>query len=292
MSLGIDPTGQRVCAACGDHRLRQFGSSRGFSLFRCAACRFFFVDGAEVDPTTFYDDDYFCSSRGYEEYSALSAIKLATFRRRIAALRPFVADGARALDIGCATGEFTAAARIAGWRALGVDISSAVVAAAQRRHGPWFLRAQGPLLPFRSGAFDVVTMFDFIEHMPAPQHAIEEGARLLRPGGVLVVETPNTAGLSARLMRHHWPLLRPPEHLSYFDARNLSILLARCGFDCLARWPGTKMVTLEYLSGKLRSTNPGLAALGVRVCRVSDAIAQAPFLVPVGSFVLVARQAR
>jgi SAM-dependent methyltransferase len=292
MSLGIDLTGERVCAVCGADRLRRFGSSRGFPLVRCAACRFFFVDAVGVDPVTLYDDDYFGSSKGYEEYGALSSIKLATFRRRIAALRPFVADGARALDIGCATGEFTAAARRAGWRALGLDISSAVVAAAQRRHGPWFLRAQGPSLPFRSGTFDMVAMFDVIEHMPAPQHVVEEAARLLRPGGVLVVETPNTAGLSARLMRHHWPLLRPPEHLSYFDARNLSILLARCGFDCLARWPGTKMVTLEYLSGKLRSTNPGLAALGVRVCRVSDAIAQAPFLVPVGSFVLVARQAR
>ena len=292
MSLGIDLTGQRVCAVCGDHRLRRFGSSRGFPLVRCAACRFFFVDGVGVDPATFYDDDYFCSSKGYEEYSVLSSIKLATFRRRIAALRPFVGDGVRALDIGCATGEFTAAARVAGWRAFGLDISSVVVAAAQQRHGPWFLRAQGPSLPFRSGTFDMVAMFDVIEHMPVPQYAVVEAARLLRPGGVLVVETPNTAGLSARLMRHHWPLLRPPEHLSYFDARNLTILLERCGFDYLARWSGTKVVTLEYLVGKLRSTNHALGALGARICRVSDAIARAPFLMPVGSFVLVARHAR
>jgi SAM-dependent methyltransferase len=147
-------------------------------------------------------------------------------------------------------------------------------------------------LPFRSGTFDVVAMFDFIEHIPAPQRAVEEAARLLRRGGVLVVETPNTAGLSARLMRYHWPLLRPPEHLSYFDARNLTILLARCGFECVARWPGTKVVTLQYLAGKLRSTNRALGALGASICRVSDAIAQAPFLMPVGSFVLVARHAR
>src|SRR5262249_2542541 len=145
-------------------------------------CRFFFAECAEVDPAAFYDDDYFCSAEGYEEYEALSAIKRATFRRRIMALRPFVADGARTLDIGCATGEFTAAARLAGWRALGLDISLTVLAAAQRRHGPWFLRAHGSALPFRSGVFDVVTMFDFIEHMPAPRDTLHEASRLLRPG--------------------------------------------------------------------------------------------------------------
>jgi hypothetical protein len=138
----------------------------------------------------------------------------------------------------------------------------------------------------------MVAMFDFIEHLAAPREMLKEAARILRPAGVLVIETPNTAALSARLMRRRWPLIRPPEHLSYFDSRNLTTLLARCGFECRARWLGTKVVTLEYLAGKLRSTNPVLAALGVGVSRMSDAIAKATFLMPVGSFILIASRTR
>ncbi|OQA31144.1 MAG: hypothetical protein BWY57_02489 [Betaproteobacteria bacterium ADurb.Bin341] len=80
-------------------------------------------------------------------------------------------------------------------------------------------------------SFDAILMSHVIEHMQDPQAVIAETLRLLRPGGVLIILTPNTKSLGHRWFKHNWLHLDPPRHLHLFNCSNLSKCCLDAGFD-------------------------------------------------------------
>jgi SAM-dependent methyltransferase len=109
----------------------------------------------------------------------------AMLRRELRRLRP----PGRALDIGAAGGGNTRVLRAHGWQALAVDYSEAVVAVARER-GIDAMRADARDLPVRSGACDLVTAFDVLEHVDEDYLVTAEIARVLRPGGTALIAVP------------------------------------------------------------------------------------------------------
>ncbi len=81
------------------------------------------------------------------------------------------------------------------------------------------------------GEFDVVTMWDVIEHLRDPRAALAEVARVTRAGGLLVLTTGDVDGPLARRDLEHWDLMHPPGHLTFFSQRTLELLLNRSGFE-------------------------------------------------------------
>ena len=142
---------------------------------------------------------------------------------------PAVPQG-RLLDLGCGSGLWLASMRELGWRIDGVDFDPrAVQAAAERglavRCGS--LEQQN----FPNETFDAVTMSHFIEHLPDPVRTLQECARILKPGGRLILWTPNTSSLGHRLLKQHWRGLEPPRHLHLFSPPSMRTLLERGGFS-------------------------------------------------------------
>ena len=80
---------------------------------------------------------------------------------------------------------------------------------------------------FPPGFFDVVTAWDVVEHMPNPLGPFEKIRDLLKPGGLLVINTPDSGCLLARMLGKQWHLVVPPEHLNLFHRRSLKIALER-----------------------------------------------------------------
>lgn len=103
-------------------------------------------------------------------------------------LRRLPAPG-RALDIGAAGGGNTRVLRGHGWPALAVDYSAAAVEIARAR-GVDAMRADARELPVRSGACDLVTAFDVLEHIDEDYLVCAEIARVLRPGGTALISVP------------------------------------------------------------------------------------------------------
>lgn len=100
--------------------------------------------------------------------------------------------GRRILDAGCGVGAYTHALQEAGARALGVDVEEARVAEARgRASGACFAVASVERLPFGDGTFDVVFSHEVLEHVEDDLQALQEAARVLRPGGSLVLFVPN-----------------------------------------------------------------------------------------------------
>lgn len=134
------------------------------------------------------------------------------------------------LDIGCATGLFLDGMRRRGnWELLGLE-PSAPAAEAARRLGLRVITGTLEETDFPTGHFDVVTLWDVIEHLHDPAGALRRIARILKPGGILVIRTPNFDSWEARLFGRYWAGLEPPRHLFVFTPQTLGAMLAQAGF--------------------------------------------------------------
>jgi len=135
------------------------------------------------------------------------------------------------LDIGCASGIFVGAAQGHGWRATGLEASERMLTRA-RGECPHARFDVGRVedVDYPPGTFDVVTMWDVLEHVTSPIEALRRAHRWTAPGGWLFLSLPNADSLSARLTRSRWVLLLR-EHLWYFSKRTLGMLLAQAGFE-------------------------------------------------------------
>src|SRR5688572_22578127 len=120
--------------------------------------------------------------------------------------------GARLRGGGAGAGDLLAGARDHGWSAEGVDFDPAAVAAARARGLPV---REGDLgsCAFPQGTFDAVVAVHLVEHVPDPRAFLAEAARVLAPGGRLVLVTPNLRSRGARRFGAAWRELDPPRHL-------------------------------------------------------------------------------
>jgi SAM-dependent methyltransferase len=156
------------------------------------------------------------------------------------------------VDIGCGGGAGTArlAQAIGATRVLGVDLSQPSLSDATDAGRYRGVRASGLAIPARGGAADVVMLNDVIEHVVDPDALLDEIARVLRPGGVLLLSTPNLAAwfnraalavgtqpafseVSLRAI-HGRPGAEVVGHLRLFTLKALRSLLGARGFDVVA----------------------------------------------------------
>ena len=219
-----------VCAGTFEFLYSIDRFSPSFDILRCRNCGLERRAAFPADVSEFYDADYY---EGRAEYSYRDERKKTryddyVFRARLKNIARFTAPPADFLDVGCAFGSFVAAAGRAGYRARGLDVSPYAVEEGRSRGLD--LR-RGELSPgvYPPGSFDVATLIEVLEHLPDPETALGTLAEILRPGGLLVLQTANYAGLQARRAGadYHYYL---PGHLFYYSAANLRALLARHGF--------------------------------------------------------------
>ncbi len=138
--------------------------------------------------------------------------------------------GERLLDVGCGNGHFLADAAAVGWRAIGIDVDLAAVAAG-RAAGLEVTAEPIQALALREpSSYDAITVSHVIEHVPDPIALLGWCLDLLRPSGVLWVATPNLGADRHRLLGDRWRGLDPPRHLVLFDAPALARALAAAGF--------------------------------------------------------------
>ena len=136
----------------------------------------------------------------------------------------------RLLDVGCATGEFLLAAKARGWEIYGVETSPVAAEYASRVTGARIHTGTLETTDFADQWFDVVTMWDVIEHLQSPRSYMRQAAKLLRNDGVIGLTTPNIRSLAYLLLNRDWDAIGPNDHLYYFSPRTLEDLLKASGF--------------------------------------------------------------
>jgi len=149
----------------------------------------------------------------------------------LALVSAFCPTPGRLLDIGCASGTFVCLAQEAGWQATGLDPSRWMVERGRARcPAATFVASTLEEVSFQGSSFDVVTLWDVLEHVPSPQQTLQRVRSWLAPSGSLFLSVPNAGSVVARLMRSRWVLLLR-EHLWYFSPQTVSLLLAQSGFE-------------------------------------------------------------
>jgi 2-polyprenyl-3-methyl-5-hydroxy-6-metoxy-1,4-benzoquinol methylase len=152
--------------------------------------------------------------------------------RRSAFARAHVRPGRRVLDLGCGQGDLTAVLAAAGGDVLGVEVAQAAVDRARRRHAElqFTLVPLDGALPLDDTSFDVVWASEVIEHVADTGAWLSEVRRVLKPGGLLLMTTPNHGRLALALYgidRFSEPL---GDHLHLYSARSLRALLGDFDF--------------------------------------------------------------
>jgi 2-polyprenyl-3-methyl-5-hydroxy-6-metoxy-1,4-benzoquinol methylase len=212
-----------------------------------------------------YGEAYFRNSRseesGYEDYEQDRYCIVKTAGRRLDILERYTHERGRLLDVGCALGFFADAARHRGWQAEGIDISQHAVDYATQHLG--LPAKQGVLgeAGYEPGSFAAITMFDVIEHVPDPVAELRLVRTLLRPGGVVMLSTPDVGSLAARATGARWMGYKlAEEHLYYFDRKTITLALDHAGFEVLDVQPIGKDVSLDFFAKRLRLYAPPVAA--------------------------------
>lgn len=144
----------------------------------------------------------------------------------------------RALDIGCGWGLFLTAAKERGWEVEGVEPSGVSADYVRERLGMKVFNGLLEEARFNDGAFDAVYIGDVLEHMRDPIPALREARRVLRPGGLLVIKTPNAKSLVDRLDTLYVNfifMIKPSgnaflQHLYYFTPSSIRKAVEACGF--------------------------------------------------------------
>lgn len=134
------------------------------------------------------------------------------------------------LDVGCGRGDFLAKMVKRGWAVAGVDFDKDAADAARRLYGIDVRVGTVDTMVASGMTFDVVTASHVIEHVPDPNEFLSQCRRLLRPGGCMILRTPNVESFGHRRYGSSWRGLEPPRHLHLFTASSLGACGVRAGF--------------------------------------------------------------
>lgn len=142
----------------------------------------------------------------------------------------------RLLDVGCSTGAFMVVARDAGWSVQGVEIGRSSAAYARETLSLDVTQVSMYELDAVPSSYDAISMIEVIEHLERPRVALDRAYALLKPGGVLLVTTPNFDALYRRLFGSRWWVVNcEDEHIVVFDVSSLTGIIEDAGFEVVSR---------------------------------------------------------
>ena len=239
----IDPATGRVsgqyvelvpCPLCGSSSSFPRVLRDGFQYVTCTSCAFVYLNPQLTQQAVrdvYNDEDV---RKFFFEQLLLPHVERdqrGEFTNRARTLKSLLPESHhRLLDIGCGAGNFLMVAGEEGFVGEGLELNQLYIEyiAAHRN-----LKVNARLLEemnYPAGSFDVVALWDVLEHLPRPVETLNEVRRVLRQGGILGLTTINHACINEAILKARWRYYMPPDHLCSFTPALLDMLLKKCGF--------------------------------------------------------------
>lgn len=177
-----------------------------------------------------------------EKYVSQESGRMATFKNSVKKIKKYIQTG-RLLDIGAASGIFVKAAKDEGFDAYGVEPSKWMCEFAKKHYDVEVYPGTLEEKNFTSCSFDVITMWDVLEHVPDPMATLKEAHRILKPGGYMIINYPNIDDPLAKIFGRKWWFLLSI-HLFYFTEKTLGMYLQKLGLEKVKH--GLHFQELEY----------------------------------------------
>lgn len=246
-----------MCDSVGEQlypnvRDRLFGAPGEWSISRCpnTDCGLLWLDPCPLE------DDIYKAYATYYTHSPTSGVRslhsnfmstmlrllvnavtslsgLGKERRNVTNMHLNELSPGRLLEIGCGDGEFLDRMKGFGWRVEGVDFDVKAACAAKEKFGIEVKVGRLEDMHYPEGSFDAVTLRHVIEHVFDPIATMREVCRILKPGGTVVVLTPNADSLGLRTFGTNWRGLEPPRHVQLFTPRTLNSVARKAGLETI-----------------------------------------------------------
>ena len=259
------------CALCGGRQFKPSLSCEGFSYVRCLSCALVQINpqpavrDVERRYKELYGNEYLLYELGSEAvFLRLQklALKDAGFDRIEEQLLARKDGPPRLLDAGCATGAMLEFLKNRGWQTVGVEISPSAVYARNNR-GLEVYNDSLENCNFPWGSFDVILASHLLEHLNSPAIFLREVMRTLRPGGYLILTTPNIGSFQAMFFGSRWRSAIF-DHLYLFSKRTLKAMLGSLGFivEGVFTWGGLAAGTAPLPLKRFADKSAKLLGLG------------------------------
>ncbi len=240
----------RDCPGCGKTQHFYFFTKNGHDLYRCAKCSMFGLHPMPVAlERDVYNENYFTNGKhgfGYVDYDRDKEPMRSVFKKYLTRIEEKMSSKGTILDIGAATGFFMKIAQDEGWTVSGIEISPYAAEVARKKGLDIQLGTFGTT-EIPQNSFDVITMWDVLEHLADPVSDLERAYGTLKPGGLLLINTPDSSSMYARFFGRRWHLIVPPEHIHYFNKKSIGSFLERGGFTTVDIVRIGKKFTLGYV---------------------------------------------
>ena len=238
------------CPICSSQKIKNYLLKDNFTFFQCLDCRFIWVDILGVDLSDYYNNSNYLHDKigkGYVDYEADKAPMEPVYVGLLNKIKLY-RQGKKLLDLGTATGYFLDVAGQNDYLAEGIEINPSAVKEGMAR-GRKIKQADILKSGFSDSSFNVITAFDLLEHLPPNGLAeyILAIRKMLVANGILAIITVNTASWWAKIFGKKWHTFLPPEHISYFNDRNIRLFLENNGFEVLEIKTVHKMFSLQYI---------------------------------------------
>jgi spore maturation protein CgeB len=258
-----------VCPLCGSKSFTPMFSRQGHGGYqsnfeKCTDCCLVLLNPCPTEGylSRFYNDVYFSAehrkSMGWSpQIDVVKPENFYRYQKRMDFVEKYVPEElsyprGRLLDVGCSTGGFLVEASLRYWEVTGIEISEKAANVGREKYGLKVVTGVLGDTSFDSGCFDVVSAWDVIEHVASPEGFMANVQRVLKPGGLFILNTPNVNSADAMHAGVNWRHLDAPLHPVLYDYMTIRFLLKKYGFDCLEvstgdEYPGQMKVAARKL---------------------------------------------
>ena len=203
-------------------------------IVKCRDCGYVYadLDMTQDEFEKLYNSGYFTGEE-YSDYLTDKTILQKNFNSRLDVLKKYLNPGQHKslLEVGCAYGFFLELAKKEFNHVVGVDVTAEGVEYAQNQLNLNAYKADLLNWDFEHQQFDVVCLWDTIEHLRAPDKYLEKISENISSGGLLTITTGDIDSRMARWRKNRWRLIHPPTHAHYLSRASLTRLLDRYDFD-------------------------------------------------------------
>ncbi|HXC06746.1 MAG TPA: class I SAM-dependent methyltransferase [Bacteroidia bacterium] len=246
------------CAVCGSTAFDKRYMIKGFHIVQCRDCSFVYVNPRIKTEELYriYSSDYFNNTQfGYENYDLNARLRKLTFEKWYSLILPYLGSRkGKALDIGCASGDFIEVLLQNGWTDVdGIELDPVMIEKLKQKNIPV------STIPLEKQEihkrYDLITLFDVVEHLPGLSDAFGKLHDLLEDGGVIALITPDYSSTQRKLFGSKWFQFKPYEHIQYFTPKTLARALKPHGLKIIYHAASGQCADAEFLGSRLERYN-------------------------------------
>lgn len=221
------------CNICSKETFQVIYKINQYTLYRCVECQVVFIKPQPNKQLLNENNKYKYNTVENEKvYLSLQNLFESRAKKCIKEIKQYK-NGGKLLDVGSSYGFYLKTFKFAGYKVTGIELSNRAVLYSRNILKLNTIKDNFEKHIFKYIKFDVITLFDVIEHFSDPQKSITKIKKILKKDGIIVIQTPNYDSLISKITSSRWYWLLVPQHLFLYSIKTLKFFLKNNGFKIL-----------------------------------------------------------